>query len=93
MEFSGAVILGTTLTVLVAGGLVTSVALRAARRTSARTLWTLAIGMALITLGTVLTEVVLFLGREQVHAIDVVICLVLATGFTVLAYSVYGGYT
>ncbi|MGM0397723.1 MAG: DUF7521 family protein [Halobacteriota archaeon] len=93
MEFRGAVILVTILTVLVFGGLVTSMTVRAARRTRTTALWSLATALALITIGTAVTELLLLDAKAGVHGVDVVASLLLATGFAILAYSIYGGYS
>ncbi|UWG47953.1 putative membrane protein [Halanaeroarchaeum sp. HSR-CO] len=92
MEIRGAVILVTILTVLVFGGVVTSLSVRAARRTSARALWSLATGLALITIGTAVIELLLLDAKAAVDGADLVGSLLLATGFAILAYSIYGGY-
>lgn len=93
MEYGGAALLATTLVVLLFGGLVTTVTVRAARRTGATALWILACGIALITVGAVMAELVLLGIPEPSQAIAVGVGAVIATGFVALAYSIYGGYS
>lgn len=93
MEYRGAALLVTTLVVLLFGGLVTSITVRAARRTEATALWMLASGIALITVGAVMAELVLLGISEASQGIAVGVSVVIAAGFVVLAYSIYGGYS
>ncbi|MFB6266958.1 MAG: hypothetical protein ABEI31_04795 [Halodesulfurarchaeum sp.] len=76
--------------ILVFGGLVTFYAVRAARRTGQDALWVLAIGISLVTIGSMTA------GTPQLLRLDVnpwagVVSTVSAMGFVVLAYSLYAG--
>ncbi|MFB6153595.1 MAG: hypothetical protein ABEJ27_05025 [Halodesulfurarchaeum sp.] len=85
-----AYILVTKCVILVFGGLITFFAIRAARRTGQSALWVLAIGIMLVTLGSTTA------GTPRMFRLGVdpwtgLVSTVSATGFVVLAYSLYTG--
>ena len=77
--------------VLVFGGLVTFYSVRAARRTRDPALWVLAVGISLITVGSVVSCVRPSLASLVPLPWTTVTSTVLATGFIALAYSLYAG--
>jgi len=87
------VFLLTTATVLLVGGLLTYLTVRAARRTKATPLWILASGFTLVTVGTVVAELCLLGLPASFEGLDVIVSIVIAIGFAVTGYSVYGGYS
>lgn len=82
-------VIGAIAVVLVVGGLLTYVATRAAKRTRAATMWAFVVGLALITAGTVGTNLCLLLGPALSQSVQVAVSALSALGFLVLGYSVY----
>ncbi|MFC7227100.1 hypothetical protein N0B31_06770 [Salinirubellus salinus] len=76
-------------TTLLFGGLVTFFAFRAYRRTHARPLGLLALGFAIVTLGSLLAGVVDLVSAFDTQTALVVESALTATGFGVIAYSLY----
>ncbi|MFB6070875.1 MAG: hypothetical protein ABEJ76_07605 [Halanaeroarchaeum sp.] len=87
-DLSLLLVVASTITLL-AGALVTTLAVRAARRTETRTLWAFAVGLALITAGTATSWTVTASAASRVNALDVAMSAFPAAGFTVMAYSLY----
>lgn len=74
---------------LICGGLITTLAYRAYRRTGVRTLRALAIGLGLVTIGGLIAG-----GAHQFTSLDLTLGIAIqstftALGFAVLAYSLY----
>ena len=76
-------------TTLLFGGLVTFFAFRAYRRTRARPLGLLALGFAIVTLGSLLAGAVDVVSNFDQQTALVVESALTATGFGVIAYSLY----
>ena len=86
------ILLAKTVT-LVFGSLIGFYSVRAARRTALRELWALAIGISLITVGSVCSGMV-----HRIVALDTdtwigIASTITAVGFVILAYSLYVGRT
>ncbi|MFB6184773.1 MAG: hypothetical protein ABEI96_09490 [Haloarculaceae archaeon] len=90
--FDSTLLLAAAKTVtLLCGGLLTLVAYRAYRRTGAAALRALAVGIGLVTLGTVLGGTLhQGLGVNLVESVGVQ-SVFTAFGFAILAYSLYAG--
>ena len=89
MDYSESLVVGVILVVLVVGGFLTHVSVKAARRTEALTMWALGAGIALITVGTVITDLYILGRTEPIGSFELGVSCLTALGFLALAYSVY----
>ena len=79
--------------IAVVASLVTFYAVRAARRTGQRPLWYLGMGIACIALGSVATGLLYALFDVDLNKWIGFVSTISATGFLILAYSLYSGRT
>ncbi|MFW5918577.1 MAG: DUF7521 family protein [archaeon] len=89
MEYRAAVLAGSILVVLVLGGYVTYVAVKAARRTETAAMWALGAGFALITGGTIVAELCLLDVVPPLDVVEMGVGVLVTLGFGALTYSMY----
>lgn len=89
MEVRTAILVGSIMVVLVLGGFVTYVSVKAALRTKTNSLWALGAGFGLITTGTAAAELCLLGVPASIDGVEIGAGVIVTTGFVALTYSVY----
>jgi hypothetical protein len=88
MDVRAAILVGSIIVVLMLGGFVTYVSVKAAQRTETVSLWALGAGIGLITAGTVSAELCLLGVPASVDSLETGVGVIVTLGFVALTYSI-----
>ena len=89
MDVRVAILAGSIIVVLVLGGFVTYISVKAALRTQTNSLWALGAGFGLITTGTAAVELCLLGVPASIGGVEIGAGVIVTSGFVALTYSVY----